>query len=145
MSENKNLGDKIFGAHNNPSKDYSDENFTVDREDKIDEYYNEEDYLYKKGLEDAVWLSFSKSRWTTFSLKKKIPKDLLPHIFQDVLENIDTNEYTFSERFITLCDFIGISYNKAYEVLPIKYKEVIINELEKKYKVLSKRNIKKLF
>lgn len=144
MSE-KQLGDKILGAHNNPTRDFSEENFTVNKQDSIDEFYNEEEYLYKKGLEDSVWESFNQTRWKTLTLKKKIPKDLLPHIFQDVLENIGDSEYSLSERFVTLCDFINTDYTKGYEVLPIKYRERIISELENKYSILSKKNIKKLF
>ena len=46
----KKLGDKIFGAHNNPTKDsdYSD-NFDVDFSHVIiEDRYDEEEYLYKK-------------------------------------------------------------------------------------------------
>jgi hypothetical protein len=34
---------------------------------------------------------------------------------------------------------------KAYELIPAKYKEIIINELETKFSILSKRKIKRLF
>lgn len=144
--DKKSLGDKIFGAHNNPNgEDYYD-NFEVDYDNRIlNELYDEEEYLYRKKLEDLIYDSFRQSRWFPLSNKKKIPKDLIPHIFKEILENLESTEYTFSEKFVSICDYIQIPYAKAYEITPIKYKELIINELEAKYNVLSKRKIKRLF
>ena len=144
---NKKLGDKIFGAHNNPSKDsdFSD-NFDVDFGHVIiEDRYDEEDYLYRKKLEEAVYIAFQNSRWYPLSYKKKVPKDLIPHLFQEILEQMEATEFSFSEKFVTICDFVSLPYVKAYDVIPTKYKEIIIGELEVKYKVLSKRNIGKLF
>ena len=141
------LGDKIFGAHNNPTKEneYS-ENFEVDDRNRIiKESYDEQDYLYKKKLEEMVYDAFQTSRWFPLSYKKKIPKDLIPHIFQEVLEKLENTEYTFSEKFVSICDYIQVPYSKAYEITPIKYKELIINELEIKFQILSKKKIKRLF
>jgi hypothetical protein len=145
--EQKKLGDKIFGAHNNPSKeqDYS-ENFEIDQNNKlVEEHYDEQEYLRKKRLEELIYEAFQTSRWFPLSYKKKIPKDLVPHIFQEVLEKIEDKEYSFSEKFVSICDYIQITYAKAYEIIPIRYKEIIINELELKYRILSKKKIKRLF
>jgi hypothetical protein len=144
---NKKLGDKIFGAHNNPTKDsdYTD-NFDVDFGHVIiEDRYDEEDYLYRKRLEETVYIAFQNSRWHPLSYKKKVPKDLIPHLFQEILEQMETTEFSFSEKFVTICDFVSLPYAKAYDVIPTKYKEIIIGELEIKYKVLSKRNVGKLF
>lgn len=145
--EQKKLGDKIFGAHNNPSReqDYT-ENFEIDQNNKlVEEHYDEQEYLRKKRLEELIYEAFQTSRWFPLSYKKKIPKDLVPHIFQEVLEKIEDKEYSFSEKFVSICDYIQITYSKAYEIIPIRYKEIIINELELKYKILSKKKIKRLF
>jgi len=147
QEDKKKLGDKIFGAHNNPIKDpeYND-NFEVDVESKfVEECYDEQEYIYRKRLEELVYEAFQTSRWFPLSFKKKIPKDLIPHIFQEVLEKLEETEYSFSEKFVSICDYIQIPYSKAYEITPIKYKEIIINELEVKYKILSKKKIKRLF
>jgi hypothetical protein len=96
-------------------------------------------------LEETVYEAFQSSRWYPLSYKKKIPKDLVPHLFQDVLEKLEGTEFSFSEKFVVICDFVTIPYLKAYELIPVKYKEVIINELETKFSVLSKRRIKRLF
>ena len=56
----KKLGDKIFGAHNNPIKDfdYSD-NFEVDQNHKfVETCYDEQEYLHKKKLEEANKYTF---------------------------------------------------------------------------------------
>lgn len=143
----KKLGDKIFGAHNNPGKDTDfNENFDVDQGHHIlNETYDEQEYLHRKKLEELIYEAFQTSRWFPLSYKKKIPKDLIPHLFQEVLEKLETSEYTFAEKFVSICDYIQIPYAKAYEITPIKYKELIINELEAKYSVLSKRKIRRLF
>jgi len=143
----KQLGDKIFGAHNNPTKDleYPD-SFDVDQNNKfVETYYDEQEYLHRKKLEEVVYEAFQTSRWFPLSYKKKIPKDLIPHLFQEVLEKLGENEFSFSEKFVCICDYIQIPYNKAYEIAPIKYREIIINELEAKYSILSKKKIRRLF
>lgn len=141
------LGDKIFGAHINPIKENDfPENFDLDRDNKLlENSFDEEEYLYQKKLEESVFSAFQNSRWYPLSYKKKIPKDLIPLLFQDVLEKLEKTEFGFSEKFVVICDFISIPYTKAYELVPVKYKEIIINELENKYGVLSKRNIRRLF
>lgn len=143
----KRLGDKIFGAHNNPtSGNEYNENFTVSTgSDVLEGTYDEEEYLHRKKLEETVFECFQKSRWYPLSYKKKIPKDLVPHLFQDVLDGLEGTEFSFSEKFVVICDFVSIPYAKAYEIIPPKYKEKIINELETKFSVLSKRKTKKLF
>ena len=141
------LGDKIFGAHNNSSVagDYK-ESFDMDSGHRLlEDSYDEEEYLHRKKLEETVYEAFQSSRWYPLSYKKKIPKDLVPHLFQDVLEKLEGSEFSFSEKFVVICDFVTIPYIKAYELIPVKYKEIIINELETKFSVLSKRKIKRLF
>jgi hypothetical protein len=143
----KQLGDKIFGAHNNYTKenDYND-SFDVDQSHIIlSESYDEEEYIHRKKLEELVYEAFQTSRWFPLSYKKKIPKDLMPHLFQEILEKLEETEYSFSEKFVSICDYVQIPYARAYETTPIKYKEIIINELEAKYSILSKKKIRRLF
>lgn len=141
------LGDKIFGAHNNPNHEHEyRENFELDYQNNIlESSYDEEEYIHRKKLEEAVFTAFQSSRWYPLSYKKKIPKDLIPHLFQDVLEKLEESEFGFSEKFVVICDFIEIQYIKAYELVPGKYKEIIVSELESKYGILSRKKIKRLF
>lgn len=141
------LGDKIFGAHNNStSTNEFRESFDMDSSHRLlEDSYDEEEYLHRKKLEETVYEAFQSSRWYPLSYKKKIPKDLVPHLFQDVLEKLEDTEFSFSEKFVVICDFVAIPYLKAYELIPVKYKEIIINELETRFSVLTKRKIKRLF
>ena len=141
------LGDKIFGAHNNPtSENEYRENFELDTQHKfLEDSFDEEEYLHRKKLEETVFAAFQSSRWYPLSYKKKIPKDLIPHLFQDVLEKLEETEFGFSEKVVVICDFVSIPYTKAYELIPAKYKEIIINELEVKFGILTRRKIKRLF
>ena len=143
----KVLGDKILGAHNNPTKDYEYvDSYEVDSDNSyLDQYYDEEDHNHKIRLEELIYSAFQESRWFPLNYKKKIPKDLVPHVFEEVLEKLEETEYSFSEKFVSICDYIGVSYIKAYEIIPIKYKEMVINELETKFHILSKKKIKRLF
>jgi len=143
----KQLGDKIFGAHNNPTQEsnYGD-TFELDMKHRmVEDSYDEEEYLHRKKLEESVFSAFQSSRWYPLSYKKKIPKDLIPHLFQDVLEKLEDTEFGFSEKFVVICDFINVPYTKAYDLIPSKYKEIIVNELDNKYGVLSGKKIKRLF
>ena len=147
ITQQKTLGDKILGAHNNPTKDYEFiDNYDVDSDSSfLDQYYDEEDHNHKIRLEELIYSAFQESRWFPLNYKKKIPKDLVPHVFEEVLEKLEESEYSFSEKFVSICDYIGVSYIKAYEIIPIKYKEMVINELETKFSILSKKKIKRLF
>lgn len=143
----KKLGDKILGAHNNPTKDnlYGD-SFNVSTDNFIlQDNYDEEEYLHKKKLEENIYEAFQKSRWYKISYKKKIPKDLIPHLFQEILENLEETEFSFVEKFVGVCDYLSVSYEKAYESIPTKYREYIVNEMEMKFQVLSKKKQGKLF
>jgi hypothetical protein len=141
------LGDKILGAHNNPTKDYEFiDSYEIDSENSfLDQYYDEEDHNHKIKLEELIYSSFQESRWFPLNYKKKIPKDLVPHVFEEILDKLEKSEFSFSEKFVSICDYIGINYVKAYEIIPIKYKEMVINELETKFNILSKKKIKRLF
>jgi hypothetical protein len=146
-SPQRTLGDKILGAHNNPTKDYEYvDNYEVDSENSfLDQYYDEEEHNHKIKLEELIYSAFQDSRWFPLNYRKKIPKDLVPHVFEEILEKLEESEYSFSEKFVSICDYIGVSYIKAYEIIPIKYKEMVINELETKFNILSKKKIKRLF
>ena len=143
----KSLGDKILGAHNNPTDDHDyNEDFKVDVTSPwLESAYNEEEYLHRKKLEEVIYEAFQTSRWYPLSYKKKIPKDLIPHLFQEILEKMEDNEFGFVEKFVGICDYLTLGYEKAYETVPIKYREMIINEMEEKYQVLSRRNVGRLF
>jgi hypothetical protein len=107
--------------------------------------YEDEDYIHATKLNTRIDEIFQKSRWTVISPNKKIPKDLIPLIFQDILQDLEETEFTMVEKFVAICDYTAINYQKAYESIHMKYKEQIVQEMDNKYGILGKRGIKKIF
>jgi hypothetical protein len=107
--------------------------------------YEDEDYIHSCNLNDKIDEIFQVSRWTIISPSKKIPKDLIPLIFQDILKELEKTEFTMVEKFVAICDYTAINYQKAYESIHMKYKEIIVQEMDQKYGILSKKGIKKIF
>jgi hypothetical protein len=119
------------------SKDYKSFKSSRDEDD--------EDYLHISALNDLVYEIFHKSRWCALGPNKKIPKDLIPFLFQDLLEEMETTEFTMVEKFVSICDFMNVGYLKAYELIHMKYKEIIVNEMDQKFGIVSRKKIKKIF
>lgn len=106
---------------------------------------DDEDYLHLSALNDLVYDIFHRSRWCALGPNKKIPKDLIPFLFQDLLEEMAETEFTTVEKFVSICDFMNVGYLKAYELIHMKYKELIVNEMDQKFGIVSKKKIKKIF
>jgi hypothetical protein len=119
------------------SKDY--------RSFKASKDEDNEDYLHLSALNDLVYEIFHRSRWCALGPNKKIPKDLIPFLFQDLLEEMETTEFSMVEKFVSICDFMNVGYLKAYELIHMKYKELIVNEMDQKFGIVSKKKIKKIF
>ena len=107
--------------------------------------YEDEDYIYACSLNDQIDDIFQASRWTIINPSKKIPKDLIPLIFQDILKELESTEFTMVEKFVAICDYTAINYQKAYESIHMKYKEIIVQEMDMKFGILGKKGIKKIF
>lgn len=107
-------------------------------------YENEND-VHIQRLNDRVGEIFKNSRWSILNPTKKIPKDLIPLIFQDILSELEDQEFSMVEKFVSICDCTALNYQKAYESIHMKYKEMIVQEMDEKYGILSKKGIKKIF
>ncbi len=107
--------------------------------------YNDEEYRHASALNEKIYQVFHESRWCALGPNKKIPKDLIPFIFQEMFEATQETDFTMVEKFVAVCDFVNVSYQKAYDLIHMKYREEIVNEMDKKYGILSKRKIKKIF
>ena len=143
-------GDKIFGNdYNQGNLEY--ENFSelkVDTEysgSYLDNFYNSEEYTERKEMDEKILEMFEESRWSNFSIRKKFPKDHLPHIFNYLRKGLEGQGHTATDMFIAIAEFLDVNYEKLYELIGVKYKEEILIELEKKYKVLSSKKEKRLF
>jgi hypothetical protein len=106
---------------------------------------DDEDYLHLSALNDLVYDIFHRSRWCALGPNKKIPKDLIPFLFQDLLEEMAETEFSTVEKFVSICDFMNVGYLKAYELIHMKYKELIVNEMDQKFGIVSRKKIKKIF
>lgn len=104
-----------------------------------------EESIHLNRLNDRIDEIFMSSRWTILNPNKKIPKDLIPLIFQDVLKELEGTEFTMVEKFVGICDYTSINYQKAYECVHMKYKEIIVQEMDTKFGILEKKGIKKIF
>jgi hypothetical protein len=107
--------------------------------------YDDEEYIHSTRLNSKIDEIFQASRWTVISPTKKIPKDLIPLIFQDILQKLEDSEFTMVEKFVAICDYTAINYQKAYESIHMKYKEQIVQEMDNKYGILGKKGIKRIF
>ena len=128
-----------FGEHymDDLYQDYKSLRATID--------YDDEDYRYFSDLNERVYAVFHASRWCALGPNKKIPKDLVPFIFQEMFEAVQATEFTMVEKFVAICDITNVAYAKAYELIHMKYREDIFEEMNKKYGILAKKGIKKIF
>ena len=109
-------------------------------QDIFQEYVNNklQDELYEIFVTADFYEEYSKN-------KKVVRSDVarVYYYFDNNLEN--TKEISSIEMFIAIAEFMSISYEQLYEELAPVYKEVLLRELDEKYKIFSKRNIKRLF
>jgi len=75
---------------------------------------------------------------------KKLNKVQINKVFFYVIENIG-DDYTRVDLFSVLSDYFDVFPNKFYNSLSNKFKDELIKELDDKYNILEKRNIRKLF
>ena len=67
-------------------------------------------------------------------------------IFLYFYDNItEKQRYTSVEKFLEIADFMNMNYEMMYKELPMLYKQNLISELDKKYKIFSKKKVHKLF
>jgi hypothetical protein len=105
-----------------------------------------EEYTNSK-LQDELYEIFANSDfYEEYSKNKKVVRSDVSRVyyyFDDNLEN--TKSISPIEKFIAIADFMSIPYEQLYEELAPVYKEVLLRELDDKYKIFTKRKIKRLF
>lgn len=74
----------------------------------------------------------------------KLNKKLINEIYGIVVEEIG-HKYKKIKLYIKVADYFNVQYSKFYNSLSNKYKEDLIEELDKKTGVLKKMGINKLF
>jgi hypothetical protein len=105
-----------------------------------------EEYTNTK-LQDELYEIFVSSEfYEEYSKNKKVVRSDVSRVyyhFDDSLQN--TKAISPIEKFIAIAEFMSIPYEQLYEELAPVYKEALLRELDKKYKIFSKKNIKRLF
>lgn len=135
-----NTGNLDFEEYNLPKVD------TFYAEQNLNDCYDSHEYEKKKQLEEMVDQYFKDSQYSkTLSMKKKIPKQVIPLVFVEIREKFTSNEFSCSEIFSTIADYFGLNYEILYENIPSIYREQLVRELDDKYGVLKRRGVKRLF
>jgi hypothetical protein len=105
-----------------------------------------EDYNDKKLQEDIYNIFINSKYYDDYSKTKKVPKSEVAEIYYYFDERLpDTAELTSVDKFISVAEFMNISYEVLYQELAPVYKEKLLRELDGKYGIFSKRKIKRLF
>jgi hypothetical protein len=81
---------------------------------------------------------------TQSGVAKKLNKVQINKVFLYIIQNI-SEDYSRIDVFSVLSDYFDVFPNKFYNSLSNKFKDELINELDKKYNILEKRKIRKLF
>jgi hypothetical protein len=94
--------------------------------------------LYELFLEAEFYEEYSKN-------KKVVRSDIskVYYYFDDNLKN--SKGMTAIEKFVAVAEFMSIPYEHLYEELAPVYKEALLKELDGKYNIFQKKNIKRLF
>lgn len=143
--------DKIFGntyntgsteTHKLPDIKVNDEYADA----RLDDCYDSEQYTVRRELLDKVYEIYNNSQWKGLPKDKKFPKELAPFIFNDLWNGLNNGSgYSAMDMFIAIAEFMDTSYEKVYEAAGLKVKTMVIQELEGKYAMLSKKKRNRLF
>lgn len=131
----QDLGEGTVNFKLSPS--YEDE---MDPDDKIN--YN---LMIEKVDELIKGSEFENlSKVTKDGVIKKLNKVQINKVFCYIIENLG-DHYSRVDIFAVVSDYFDVFPNKFYNSLSNKFKDELISELDKKYNILEKKNIRKLF
>lgn len=77
---------------------------------------------------------------------KKIIKKLVPEILEYLLVELDKEtQFTFTEKFYSICEILDIRESIIYEALPPYYKQVALKEISSYTSIKKHEDITRLF
>ena len=142
--------DKIFDNNFDSPEFEMDPNFSFQVDPNHGDSRPEEDKIHYDMVARDIHNLITKSRFKKFNeiddlgksikLKKAEINDVYGYIVTELVVR-----YSRIDIFSEMCVYFNIQPNKFYSSLSNIYKEDLIEELDKKTGVLSKKNIKKLF
>tara|TARA_A100001037_G_scaffold306579_1_gene352897 strand:- start:7108 stop:7548 length:441 start_codon:yes stop_codon:yes gene_type:complete len=145
----RNKTDKIFD-NNFESPEMEAKSISFDLDASVRGSFTEEENIYYEMLSAEIHDTIELSRFKKFNevnefaevikLKKLDINEVYSYILDELLK-----KYSRIDIFSELCNYFNIEPVKFYNSLSNIFKEELIIELDKKTKVLSKKNINKLF
>lgn len=135
----RNPNDKILdSAYKQGTIEYQHlNNVAVDRRYEVSFMDSERDsYGYYLDVKlskyiDSVWTNTAWSK--VFKNKQRIAKDNLSQIFCEIRNSVEDKTYGDAEIFCAIAEFLSVPYETLYNMIPTKYKEPILKDLEEKY------------
>lgn len=142
--------DKIFDNNFSSPEFEAISNFTFDLDPSFRDNRDEEDKIQQEMLNRDIHELITKSRFKHFNeidehgQRPKLNKVDINNIYGFVVDEL-IKEYTRIDMFSELCVYFDIKPARFYNFISNAYKEQLIEELDNKTGILSKKNIKKLF
>ncbi len=105
-----------------------------------------EEYVEQR-MQEEIYNIFKGSHYfEEYSKNKKFSRSEVAIIFYYFEERLNNSQdIPAIEKFIAIAEFMCVPYEVLYEELAPLYKEALIRELDGKYNIFKKRNIKRLF
>lgn len=112
----------------------------------LGECYNSYEFARKQRLEVLIDDYVKNTKHVELlDSNKKIPKRILPLIYEAIVKQFKDGEFTSSERFIAIAEYFSIKYEILYENIPSLYREDLVRELDETYEILKRKGLKRLF
>jgi len=142
--------DKIFNNTFEESGFEMDPSFSFEIATNYVDSRNEEEKIENSMIINRIHELIEVSRFkdfnniTEFNQTIKLKKSDINEIYEYVSEELRKN-HGIIEIFSEVCDYFNINPTKFYQSLGNKFKEELIEALDKKTNVLKKKNINRLF
>lgn len=144
------FNDKIFDNQFESTEYEHLSNFTFDLDPSWKDQRSEEEKIVQESVARDIHSSIQSSRFNRFNeidefgghskLKKLDINEVYGYITDELLA-----KYSHIDLFSELCTYFDINPSVFYSSLSNGYKEALIEELDQRTGVLSRRKIKKLF
>jgi hypothetical protein len=137
--------DKIFNNRYNTG-DIEFEQFPKMRIDTPESFDILEDYTNTE-LQNLMLDIFKLAPFYEASMNsRKIAKGESSKMFYYFEEELSkTRDMKMMEKFITVADFMEMSYEVLYKEISVKHKEIILKEMDEEYGIFAKKSIHRLF
>jgi hypothetical protein len=105
-----------------------------------------EEYTDNRLQEDLYEIFQASDFYEDYSKNKKVVRSDVARIYYYFDDNLKNSKGMAAvEKFVAVAEFMSISYDLLYEELAPTYKEALLKELDGKYDIFRKKNIKRLF